>query len=30
MRERLLPLVSWQCVLNEGAELVRVWVLPGL
>ena len=30
MGQRLLALVSWQSVLDEGAELVRVWMLPGL
>ena len=28
--ERLLVLVGRQNVLDEGAELVRVWMMPGL
>ena len=30
MRERLLLLVRGQGALDEGVELVRVWMLPGL
>jgi hypothetical protein len=30
MGERLLLLVRRQSVFDEGAELIRVWVLPGL
>ena len=30
MRERLLLLMRGQSVLDEGVELVRVWMLPGL
>ena len=30
MRERLLLLMLGQRVLDEGVELVRVWMLPGL
>jgi hypothetical protein len=30
MRERLLLLMRGQCVLDQGVELVRVWMLPGL